>query len=142
MIILACIILLDADTFVCNGERYRLAAIDAPETRQACLRASGPYACGRAATDWLRRTLDGSKRFSCRIIDRGRYGRHIVVCANERGDIGRQMVRQGWARAYVRYGGAIYLPAEREAKAKRRGIWAGRHVSPWRWRRGIRIHGN
>lgn len=29
----------------------------------------------------------------------------------------------GWALAYVQYGGGVYLEAQRQAQAQRRGIW-------------------
>jgi endonuclease YncB( thermonuclease family) len=43
------------------------------------------------------------------------------------------MVRQGWALASGFTG--AYAPDEADAKAQKRGIWAGSFVAPREWRR-------
>ncbi len=48
------------------------------------------------------------------------------------------MVSQGWAVDYYQYS-YEYSRAEQRAKSARRGIWAGRFVLPWEWRRGKRL---
>ena len=45
------------------------------------------------------------------------------------------IVRQGWALAYRRYSRA-YVSAEDEARKSVVGIWRGKFVEPWEWRRG------
>ena len=77
--------------------------------------------------------------FSCgQALETDRYGRQIAVCVNENGDIGKQMVRNGLARAYVEYS-RDYLADERYAINAGLGIWRGRHMEPWKWRRGERL---
>ena len=45
---------------------------------------------------------------------------------------------EGVALAYRRYS-KKYVPEEDEAKAAKRGLWAGEFVAPWDWRRGERL---
>jgi endonuclease YncB( thermonuclease family) len=45
------------------------------------------------------------------------------------------MVRSGHAVELVRFSGGAYTAAEREARAARRGLWAGRFEEPAAWRR-------
>lgn len=40
---------IDGDTLEVAGVRVRLWGIDAPESRQTCLRAEPPYPCGQRA---------------------------------------------------------------------------------------------
>ena len=49
-------------------------------------------------------------------------------------DIGAAMVRAGWALAYRRYA-KDYIADEQEAKAAKRGLWAGTFQTPEAWRR-------
>ncbi len=48
------------------------------------------------------------------------------------------MVSQGLALAYRRYS-LDYVDEEADARAVRRGIWAGEFMKPWEWRRGKRL---
>ena len=48
------------------------------------------------------------------------------------------MVHQGWALAYRRFSTA-YVGAEAAAKAAKRGVWRGKFIAPWDWRRGDRL---
>ncbi len=45
---------------------------------------------------------------------------------------------EGWALAY-RYYSTEYVPQEDAAKAAGNGLWRGRFVAPWEWRRGVRL---
>jgi endonuclease YncB( thermonuclease family) len=53
-------------------------------------------------------------------------------------DLNAWMVRHGHAVAYRRYS-LDYVGAEEAARQEGVGIWAGRFVFPWRWRRGERL---
>jgi hypothetical protein len=47
------------------------------------------------------------------------------------------MVRNGWATAYKGRGFSNqYVVAENEARAARRGLWAGSFETPRQWRQG------
>jgi hypothetical protein len=48
------------------------------------------------------------------------------------------MVRQGWALAYRQYS-LDYVDEESAARAAKAGIWVGRFIEPWKWRRGARL---
>jgi endonuclease YncB( thermonuclease family) len=104
----------------------RLHGIDAPELNQETLPMGylhARFAMGRAARAALVELVEG-RRVTCAVLGRDRYGRAIgVLATDELDDVNGELVRQGWAIAYERYGGARYLAAQDEARVKRRGIW-------------------
>jgi endonuclease YncB( thermonuclease family) len=125
---------IDGDTIRIAGIPIRLEGIDAPERDQTCDDANGkPWPCGVAATRRLRERA-ARQSVSCRPRAIDRYGRVVAACSLPDGsDINAWMVREGWA---VAYGFAkIYFAEELEAKAAKRGIWAGSFVPPADWRR-------
>lgn len=125
---------IDGDTIEIRGKRIRLHGIDAPESAQTCSDASGQsYSCGRAATQALAAGI-GRAQVSCRARDRDRYGRLVAVCHVGGADLNAWMVRNGHAMAYRRYS-PDYVRHENAARAARVGIWQGRFVAPWDWRR-------
>lgn len=120
----------------CIGQRLRLYGVDAFESKQTCRDAQGRgWACGAVATERLRQ-LVGNADFACHVdhefIDR--HAREFAVCTAQGEDVGAVLVREGLAFAYGR--GAQYLPFEAEAKAQRRGAWAGSFVRPQYFREG------
>ena len=128
---------IDSDTLEIGGERIRLHGIDAPERSQTCLLRGRRYPCGIDATESLRELVSG-KQVSCDAIYRDRYGRTVAVCVIPGGiDLGRAMVRQGWALVDRLYS-LSYIDEEDEARKKRLGIWRGQFRPPWEWRRGKR----
>ena len=132
---------LDGDTLRISGEKVRFVQMDAPETKQQCKDANGDiYPCGRVATMRLRERI-GSAKIRC--VEEGksrdRYDRILGRCFFPNGDdIGAWMVREGWALAYRRYG-TDYIDEEEMAREEKRGMWNGRFVPPWEWRRGERL---
>ncbi|MDZ4136784.1 MAG: thermonuclease family protein, partial [Paracoccaceae bacterium] len=81
---------------------------------------------------WATQTLTGligNRPVSCTPQDRDRYGRIVATCTVLGRDLGRDMVRAGAARAYLRYS-EIYLPDETTAKANARGLWSGSFTQP------------
>lgn len=132
----------DGDTVVAlrgSGERQkvRLANIDAPEVQHGRCRPGQPF--GQKATDALERLVKGKQiGFVCHTLDR--YDR--AVCDLKIGDTtaSRELARQGlvWANranpGYLR--DRKVAEAEREAQARRIGLWADDSaVRPWEWRR-------
>ncbi len=109
---------IDGDTLEMNGERYRLAGIDAPEARQDCDDERGDrWPCGRAATAALEALLNGAA-IDCEARGRDR-GRVIAVCYRGDGaDIARALVRVGAARDWPRYA-PDYADAEAAARRPR-----------------------
>ncbi|WP_206607761.1 thermonuclease family protein [Ferruginivarius sediminum] len=128
---------IDGDTLEIDGERFRLRGIDAPESRQSCRHDGRRWPCGRDSTRALENRI-GAATVRCKGDGRDRYERVLAVCYADGTDLNAWMVRQGWALAYRRYS-RDYVPEERWAKAARAGIWRGRFVQPWDWRRGQRL---
>lgn len=124
---------LDGDTFDLNGERVRLEGIDAPELEQICHRESGePYACGVRSAAALKRILKGGI-VTCQKEGEDRYGRTLAHCKAGESDVNREMVRRGWAFAFLKYS-TQYVDVETEARASKVGVWRGQVDPPWEWR--------
>jgi endonuclease YncB( thermonuclease family) len=123
----------DGDSLVIRGMRIRLTGIDAPELNQPCTDAKGQsWQCGRAAQRELRAHL-GRRALKCEGNGFDRFGRALAVCFLPDGaNVNAWLVRQGWAVASG-YAGT-YRTEQDEAKAARRGIWAGTFVFPAEWR--------
>jgi len=124
---------IDGDTIVVGDTRIRLEGIDAPETAQTCGRKwFGSWPCGTAATEALIKLI-GSKPVRCEPRGLDKYGRTLATCFVDGHDINAQMVRQGWAWAFVRYS-TSYVPEEAAAKAEGLGIWQGEAMPAWEFR--------
>lgn len=94
---------IDGDTFKDGGQRYRIAAIDAPELPGHCRRGRNcvdgdPYASMRAL-QWF---LDHG--VSCRKLGSDRYGRTLVNCRvfGEEQDLGETLINLGFAERWPR----------------------------------------
>ena len=86
-----------------HGQRIRLFGIDAPESSQLCMRASGErWRCGQQASFALADRI-GRASVSCQPRDLDRYGRVVAVCFKGIEDLNRWMVANGWAVAFKRY---------------------------------------
>ena len=128
---------IDGDTIQIRHLRIRMHGIDAPESDQTCLDGAGrTYGCGQVATAALA-SMAAHGSVACRVLDMDRYGRLIAVCHRDGIDLNAWMVRDGHAMAYRRYSGD-YVADENAARARRVGIWQGRFVAPWDWRRAAR----
>jgi endonuclease YncB( thermonuclease family) len=124
----------DGDSLRIAGISIRLEGIDAPEWDQSCTDSQGrSWLCGRAASRQLRDRI-GGQALACRPRARDRYGRVVAACAlPDGGNVNAWLVRQGLAVASG-YGG-LYVAEEAEARAEKRGIWAGSFTLPSEWRR-------
>ncbi len=89
--------IVDGDTLDIGGKRIRLFGIDAPEHGQTCQTESMSYRCGRDATTALADKIN-QRPVACHRKDVDRYGRVVARCEAKGRDIGKEMVRQGWAR--------------------------------------------
>jgi len=113
-------------------ERVRLAAIDAPESRQAY---------GTAAKRSLAALVFGAQ-VEVEYSKRDRYGRIVGRVLRDGRDVSLAQLEAGLAWHYLRYANeqsppdrAAYAQAERDARALRRGLWAdGAPLAPWEWR--------
>ena len=137
---------IDGDTIEIHGRRIRLQAVDAPESGQWCGEGEKRWRCGQASAERLAAMI-GESVVTCRQDPRDaedRYGRALGMCEAGGADLNLGLVREGLAVAYRQYldyrGGeprahkAAYLAAEAEARAARRGMWAGPFQMPWEWR--------
>ena len=125
----------DGDSLRREGEDIRLHGIDAPELGQRCRDGRDrAYDCGGEAKAALKQLI-GRSDVECRIGDEDRYGRGIATCYAGGLELNREMVRRGWAIAYLRHT-QVYLAAAREARAARRGLWQGGFELPEDFRAG------
>lgn len=123
---------LDGDSLMLRVEHedipIRLARIDAPEWNQ-------PYGqtARRVLSEWVL-----NKRVHVDVVDTDRYDRSVVEMFVDGVHINREMVRNGHAWAYTRFGGSLeVIELEREARAARRGLWklpASQRQTPFNWR--------
>ncbi len=116
----------DGDTLDIAGTHVRLAGIDAPELRQTCERDGRLWRCGEAAREALDEALAAGP-VSCRAEKRDKYRRPLGFCTVGGTDLSALMVQKGLAVAYL---GKAYQRDEAEARAARRGLWAGTFQPP------------
>ena len=133
--------IVDGDTleFEEFGVKVRLDGIDVLESDQVCETAEGERReCGFEATKALKEKI-GGKLIRCEGDKRGYWNRLLVICYTPDGvDLNGWMVEQGHALAYRRYS-ERYVLQEEMAREGKRGLWAGRFIKPWDWRRGERL---
>lgn len=127
----------DGDTIkaYCQGKKVsiRLAAIDAPEKKQAY---------GKAAKDYLA-ALVQDKPLTIDIVDEDHYGRLVGNIFIDKVYINLQMVQSGYAWVYTDYQDAVakgwlenLLSAQIDAKKHKRGLWQDeKPKAPWHYRK-------
>jgi endonuclease YncB( thermonuclease family) len=138
---LAAVRVVDGDTLHAGDQRIRLLGIDAPEKAQTCRDAQGrSWACGLAATARLQ-ALVAHGQVACAPQGHDRYGRTLAVCsAGDVADVGRVLVRAGYAVSYMSRGDG-YLAEEDAARDDGVGLWRGAFERPADWRRRHRNSG-
>lgn len=125
----------DGDTLEIRGVRIRLWGIDAPESAQLCLNAQNVrYRCGAESANRLSQFI-GQRTVTCEQRDTDRYKRMVAVCQVADQSINQWLVENGFALAYIQYGGKVYLSMENAAKAAKRGVWQGKFQAPWDYRK-------
>ncbi|HUR43308.1 MAG TPA: thermonuclease family protein [Aestuariivirga sp.] len=126
-------IAVDGDSLRQADQDFRLHGIDAAELHQYCVTNGRQYPCGQEAKRALGQLVRG-KKLACLTLDGDRYGRNVVQCRAGDLDINAEMVRLGWAIAYVKHSTA-YMDEEADARRNKRGLWQGTFESPEKWRR-------
>ncbi len=135
----------DGDTVTISpvegGQFYkcRLYGIDAPETPKPG-KPGQPF--GEEATKELK-TLMLGQDVDVEIRDTDRYKRKVCRISKDGMDVNLEMVKRGYAWAYVHYlkrpHASQYIEAERDARAKRLGLWQQSNPQPpWEFRRLLR----
>jgi endonuclease YncB( thermonuclease family) len=123
----------DGDQVAIGSTRIRLAGIDAPALDQLCLNATGErWTCGVAAHDELMKHV-GDKSWTCHVTRTDRFGRSVAKCDVDGEDIGKWMVTNGWALAFVQYS-HDYEADQKVASEAKTGLWEGAFIAPWDWR--------
>jgi len=126
-------LVIDGDTLEINGQRVRLEGIDAPEMAQTCGRRwFGSWSCGAEATRMLTSRVDG-RHVECAAQGLDKYGRVLGLCTVDNRDINSEMVRSGYAWAFVKYSNR-YVAEESYARAEKLGIWQGKAEPAWEYR--------
>ena len=121
----------DADTIEIRGFGVRLHGIDALERKQTCVRARESWPCGLEAKRAVERFV-GGREVVCGDLRLGLL-RYRGRCRVDGRDLSRWVVRQGWA--FAKYADD-YAPDEADARAARRGAWAGAEPEPpWEFRK-------
>lgn len=106
---------IDGDTLIWNGHRWRLSSIDTPE-RGEPFNKSASKRLAELASDGL----------SCHQLPEPlTHGRHVGYCEAGGKDVAMVLVREGLAAVcHNRSRAKDYAGAEREAMAAKRGIWS------------------
>ncbi len=129
--------------------KVRLYGIDAPETEKVNNRTSAisktgqPY--GEEAKNALEKKVMG-KKVKLDILDIDKYRRMVGIIYIEDRNINLEMVREGYAEAYIEYLKVPYrkefLEAEKEARSDKKGIWSlSGYERPSVFRKRIKIRG-
>lgn len=142
-ILLTCVLLSDPSTLegkvvrIADGDtitilvdrqqvKVRLSEIDAPERAQDFSQRSRQALADLVFGREVRIVTHGTDRY-------GRVIGDVFVGGKSVNEI---MVRQGWAWNFVKYSQSPRLAElERQARAERRGLWAGKNpIPPWQYR--------
>lgn len=124
----------DGDTLRIGDACIRLHGIDAPELAQTCERSGGTYRRGEEAATYLD-TLVEERTVSCRVRARHR-DRYVADCEVGGLDLGMAMVSAGWALDWPQYSKGFYSAHQEFARMGKAGMWSGKFIEPWAWRRG------
>jgi endonuclease YncB( thermonuclease family) len=125
--------IVDVDTVYAGPAKIRLSGIDAPETDQICIDASGKdWKCGIEARERLE-AFAKDRPWVCDLTGTDVYQRHLGTCKVGGEDVSRWLVRNGWALAFRKYSTA-YVADEDYAREQKHGLWSGAFIAPWEWR--------
>lgn len=124
---------IDGDTIRVNGQPFRIFGIDAPEKVQWC---GDDYPAGELSARTLEKLVQNGK-VTCEPKGTDRYLRTLAVCRVDGVDLGKTMVRLGYAWAFTRYS-QDYVDQEAAGRKERLGVHAHGCVPAWDWRAGRR----
>ena len=73
--------------------------------------------------------MRGGAEIDCVALEQNGYGRIVATCSAGGPDLGRQLVVEGLAWAFVRYS-EVYVAEEASAREAKTGIWQGDAEAP------------
>lgn len=124
------ITLLDKDM---QQHRIRFYGIDAPEKSQSF---------GKRSQENLANMIAG-KMVNVDVQAEDRYGRSVGIVYLDDIDINKRQVADGYAWAYMQYGGEIYKNDELRAREKKLGMWIDPNIEqPSEYRKRQKNGGN
>ncbi len=122
------IAVLDGDTLRVRDTVVRLLGVAAPPRGESCRGPDGAgFDCGAAATNALAEIVR-ARAVDCRLAGQDPMGHNLGVCEASGTQINRALVAAGYARAE---GDAGLSGDEDQARAHRRGLWAGGTTASW-----------
>ena len=114
----------DARTLAFDGRHVRLSGIVAPARGDVCPLGDKTIPCGKVAMAALQDLFAGAK-VRCSTIGRAEDGSDLAHCSAQTYDLAEGMVYTGWARP-ANGAPARYFEVQKDARARRRGLWKGR----------------
>lgn len=130
----------DGDTFHMNGQKIRIWGIDAVELHQTCLKSGQSYECGKTARLHLQSVIGENVPICTAQPKSPKETRTVASCQVVGKDIGREMVKSGWALDYRHFSKGEYAAEERDARENKRGIWSGEFENPYVWRKNNKTY--
>lgn len=114
----------------------RLYGIDSPETKKPQW-PEQPYS--EAAEDYLARLIEG-KTVTCELKDIDRNQRPVCIVTANGKNVNIEMIRAGYAWAYVKYlsrpYASEYIGVEEVARQAKKGLWKENNPTPpWEFRK-------
>lgn len=130
----------DGDTLHMNGQKIRIWGIDAVELHQTCLKSVQSYECGKSARLHLQSVIGKNVPICTAKPKSPKETRTVASCQVVGKDIGREMVKSGWALDYKHFSKGEYAAEERDARENKRGIWSGEFENPYVWRKSHKTY--
>jgi len=128
----------DGDTIQVGNTVYQLAGIDAPELGQACDHDGHLWLCGLAAGYRLHKQLELETAPVQCFIEASVKGLPQASCIIGDEDLSVILLKGGHVTA-LPHSPPHYAAAEHLARQASLGIWGGKFVLPWEWRKGKRL---
>jgi len=124
-----------------NGQKITLWGIEPLDPDQKCWQEGAAWSCGHEAVTILRHYV-GGKQVTCHIKNRQDDKSPQAICyrmkKGKQKDIGKHLIKKGWALESVAVSKGAYKAAQNKAKHHKRGVWSGCFQTAQDWRDGIK----